>query len=93
MPQGPSENALQSPAYPSGYIKIDESGYCRIPLPAATVDTYECEGSAAVKISQFKACLVMCSSALVSLPLQGFAQQSSETAKAGAQQPVAERDG
>jgi len=46
-----------------------------------------------MKIGCFKACIVVCSSALVSLPFQGFAQQSSETAKPGAQHAVAERDG
>jgi hypothetical protein len=40
-----------------------------------------------------KACIVVCSSAFVSLPFQGFAQQSSPTAKAGDQHTLAERDG
>lgn len=46
-----------------------------------------------MKIACFKACIVVCSSAFVSLPLPGFAQQSSPTAKAGEQRTLAERDG
>jgi len=48
---------------------------------------------ATMKINRFKACLVACSLAAVSLPFQGFAQQGSETAKGGVQHVVAERDG
>jgi len=46
-----------------------------------------------MKIGCLRAGILACSSALVWMPLQGFAQQTSETAKAGAQHTVAERDG
>lgn len=46
-----------------------------------------------MKNSPLKACLMACSSVLVSLPFQGFAQQIPDKAKTRPQQPVMERDG